>query len=94
MEYNITRHRKAYERDGSTRPQPFDLIEHVNDIVTVNDDAIVEAMGLIFQRLKLVVEPSAAVPLAAVLADKVDVDQCRVGIVLSGGNTDLDKLPW
>jgi threonine dehydratase len=73
----------------------FPLIQqHVNDIVTVNDDAIVEAMGLIFQRLKLVVEPSAAVPLAAVLADKVDVDQCRVGIILSGGNTDLDKLPW
>lgn len=73
----------------------FPLIQkHVDEIVTVTDEEIVQAMVLIFQRLKLVVEPSAAVPLAAVLADKVDVDQCRVGIVLSGGNLDLDKLPW
>ena len=67
---------------------------HVRDIVTVSDDAIVRAMRLVWERMKIVIEPSAAVPLAAVLERKLDVDGKRIGIILSGGNLDLDKLPW
>ncbi len=67
---------------------------HVQRIVTVDDSAVVEAMQRIFERLKLVVEPSAAVPLAAVLAGALEVSGQRLGILLSGGNIDLDHLPW
>ena len=68
--------------------------EHVDAIVTVSEAAIVEAMRLLWSRLKIVVEPSAAVPFAALLEHKVDVSGARVGIILSGGNVDLDALPW
>lgn len=64
------------------------------DVVTVSEDAIVHAMRWIWERMKLVVEPSAAVPLAAVFEGKVSVAGQRVGILLSGGNVDLDRLPW
>jgi threonine dehydratase len=70
--------------------------DHVQRIFTVTDDEIITAMRLIWQRMKLVIEPSAAVPLAAVLSSafrEVD-DADRVGVVLSGGNVDLDRLPW
>jgi threonine dehydratase len=66
----------------------------VREIVTVSDADTVAAMRLIWERMKLVVEPSAAVPLGALLAGRVDVSGRRVGIVLSGGNVDLDRLPW
>ncbi len=66
----------------------------VDDIVTVKEESIVEAMRLIFERMKILVEPSAAVPLAAVLEKRVDVKGKRVGIILSGGNVDLNHLPW
>jgi threonine dehydratase len=70
------------------------LRRHVERIVTVEEDAIVAAMRLLWQRAKLLVEPSAAVPLAALLAGALPVEGLRVGIVLSGGNVDLDRLPW
>jgi threonine dehydratase len=66
----------------------------VREIVTVSEEAIVEAMRCIWERMKIVVEPSSAVPLAALLSKKVDVAGKRVGIILSGGNVDLLKLPW
>lgn len=73
----------------------FEVIRHrVREIVTVGDEAIVAAMRLLWERMKIVVEPSAAVPLAAVLAHRLDVAGRRVGIILSGGNVDLDRLPW
>jgi threonine dehydratase len=70
--------------------------EHVERILTVSDAAIVRAMRLIWERMKLVVEPSAAVPLAALLekGGEAEIAGRRVGIVLSGGNVDLDRLPW
>jgi threonine dehydratase len=67
---------------------------HVDDIVTVEDHIIIEAMRLIWERMKLVVEPSAAVPLAALLAGRLEVGGLRIGVILSGGNVDLDRLPW
>jgi len=66
----------------------------VDDIVKVKEESIVEAMRLIFERMKIVVEPSAAVPLAAVLEKKLDVKGKKTGIILSGGNVDLNHLPW
>jgi threonine dehydratase len=73
----------------------FPIIEeHVERIVTVGEQAIVDAMRLIWERAKTVVEPSAAVPFAALLEGGVDLSGKRVGIILSGGNVDLAQLPW
>jgi len=63
-------------------------------ILTVDEPTIVEAMRLLWERAKILVEPSAAVPLAAVLANRDRFEGRRVGLILSGGNTNLDKLPW
>jgi threonine dehydratase len=68
--------------------------DKVDDIVTVSEEKIVEAMRLIWERMKIVIEPSSAVPLAAILEKKVNVHKKRVGIILSGGNLDLDNLPF
>jgi threonine dehydratase len=65
---------------------------HVTDIVTVDDDQIVTAMRWVWERLKLVIEPSAAVPIAAIHAGLIPGD--RIGVILTGGNVDLDHLPW
>jgi threonine dehydratase len=73
----------------------FPLIaRHVDDIVTVSEEAIVNAMRLAWEVLKVVIEPSSAVPLAAILAERVPVAGKSVGVILSGGNVDLDNLPW
>jgi threonine dehydratase len=68
--------------------------ENVDDIVTVSEDKIVEAMRLIWERMKIIIEPSSAVPLAAILEGKLNVSGKKVGIILSGGNLDLGKLPF
>jgi threonine dehydratase len=70
------------------------ICEYVDDVVTVSDDAIVKSMRATWEIMKIVVEPSGAVPFAALLEDKVDFKGKRVGIILSGGNLDLDALPW
>jgi threonine dehydratase/serine racemase len=64
------------------------------DVVTATEETIVRAMRLIWEHLKVVTEPSAAVPLAGVLAAAGRFRGRRVGIVLTGGNLDLDHLPW
>ncbi|MHB9143289.1 MAG: hypothetical protein ACYC25_15575 [Paludibacter sp.] len=51
-------------------------------------------MRMIWERMKIIIEPSSAVPLAAILENKIDVEGKRIGIVLSGGNVDLGKLPF
>jgi threonine dehydratase len=68
--------------------------KHVAEIVTVDDEATVRAMRFVWERMKIVVEPSAAVPVAALLDAKVEEAGKRVGVILSGGNVDLDRLPW
>ncbi|MEM5811103.1 MAG: pyridoxal-phosphate dependent enzyme, partial [Candidatus Aenigmatarchaeota archaeon] len=65
--------------------------EHVKEIITVTDEEIVHAMRLIWERLKIIIEPSCAVPFAAVLKAKEKFAGKRVGIILSGGNVDLDR---
>ena len=75
--------------------KPFAEIQrHVDDIVTVSEKAIVNAMRLIWEVMKLIVEPSGAVSYAAVLEEKLDLKAQKAGVVLSGGNLDLDGLPW
>ena len=66
----------------------------VDDIVTVSEEAIVSAMRTIWETMKIVIEPSSAVPYAAIQESKIDVGGKRVGIILTGGNIDLDSLPW
>jgi len=65
-----------------------------DDIVCVSEEDIVHAMRVLWERMKIIVEPSAAVPLAALLQQRVALAGERVGIILSGGNVDLDALPW
>ena len=69
------------------------LRRHVADVLLVDDGQVAAAMRLLWERMKLVVEPSGAVPLATVLANPERFAGRRVGIVLSGGNVDLDALP-
>ena len=66
--------------------------EYVKDILTVNDEEIVSSMRLVYERMKLVVEPSGVVPLAALVKNKELFTGKRVGIVFSGGNVELKKL--
>ena len=68
--------------------------QYVSEIATVSEDAMIHAMRLVWERMKVVIEPSAAVPLGALLEKKVAVDGKKVGIIFSGGNVDLGKLPW
>ncbi len=73
----------------------FNIIkQNVDDILTVTEEQIIEAMTLMWTRMKIVVEPSSAVPLAAVLANRKKFSGKKVAIIVSGGNADLSKLPF
>lgn len=73
----------------------FSIIQsRVERIVTVSEQGIVDAMKFIWERAKIVIEPSAAVAVAALWEKKVDLSGSKVGVILSGGNVDLGKLPW
>jgi threonine dehydratase len=67
---------------------------YVDDIVTVSEEAIISAMRTIWETMKIIIEPSAAVPYAAIADGVIDVNGKRTGIILTGGNVDLDTLPW
>ena len=67
---------------------------HVYDVFTATEDEIIEAMKLIWKRMKIVMKPSSAVPLATILANPEVFKGRRVGVIITGGNVDLDKLPW
>lgn len=68
--------------------------KHVEDILIATEQEIIDAMKLIWQRMKIVIEPSSAVPLATILKNKNIFSGKRVGVIITGGNVDLDKLPW
>lgn len=73
----------------------FELVQrYVDDVVTVSDEAIMAAMRALWETMKIVVEASGAVPYAAVLEERLELRGKRVGLVLTGGNVDLDALPW
>ncbi len=67
---------------------------HVTDIFTATEQEIIDAMRLIWQRMKIVMEPSSAVPLATILKNKDVFAGKRIGVIITGGNVDLGKLPW
>lgn len=67
---------------------------HVTDILTASEVEIIEAMKLIWKRMKIVMEPSSAVPLATILRNPEVFRGKRVGVIITGGNVDLEKLPW
>lgn len=74
---------------------PFSIIkEHVDDIVTVSEESIIEAMRYIWERLNIIIEPSCAVPVAAIFEKNIDIANKKIGIIITGGNVDLDNLPW
>jgi len=82
--------------DGARTPSlgeiTFPLVrQYVDDMVTVSETAILQAMYVLWERLKLVVEPTGALPLAALLENRVAVAGRRVGLILSGGNVDLRR---
>ena len=67
---------------------------HVTDILTATEEEIVAAMKLIWLRMKIVIEPSSAVTLATILKNPDVFKGKRIGVIITGGNVDLDKLPW
>jgi threonine dehydratase len=72
---------------------PFDVMcQRVDDVVLVTDHDIVDAMRFLFERMKVVAEPSGAIATAALLAGHLRVEGARVGVILSGGNVDSDRL--
>jgi threonine dehydratase len=80
---------------ASLGAQPFaEIRRYVDDIVTVSEEAIVSSMRRIWEVMKIVVEPSGAVGYAGVAAEGFRAQGRKIGIVLSGGNLDLDHLPW
>lgn len=73
----------------------FSIIrKNVSEVITVEEETIISAMRMIWERMKIIVEPSAAVPLAVVLENKKKFLGKRIGLILSGGNVDLNNLPW
>jgi len=79
----------------SLSPRTFRIIqEHVETIITVSEKEIIDAMKLVWERMKIIIEPSSAVPIAAVLNSKSLFKNMRIGIIISGGNVDLSNLPF
>jgi threonine dehydratase len=83
--------------DGARTSSPGDLtfpliMHYVADVLTVDDSELVRAMAFLWERLKVVVEPTGALGAAALFESKLDVTGRRVGVILSGGNADLRQL--
>jgi threonine dehydratase len=73
----------------------FPIIQqNVEQIVTVSEQGIIDSMKFIWERAKIVIEPSAAVAVAVLWEKKIDLSGLKIGVILSGGNVDLNKLPW
>ena len=68
--------------------------ERVEQIVTVSEQGIVDSMKFVWERVKIVIEPSAAVAVGVLWERKIDLSGLKIGVILSGGNVDLEKLPW
>ncbi|MFV2038458.1 MAG: pyridoxal-phosphate dependent enzyme, partial [Paracoccaceae bacterium] len=79
----------------SLRPRTWHFVSNfVTDVLIVTEQEIIEAMRLTWQRMKIVIEPSSAVAVAAILKNPETFANKRVGVILTGGNVDLNKLPW
>jgi len=79
----------------SLRPRTWHFVSnHVTDVLLCSEQEIIDAMRLTWQRMKIVIEPSCAVPLAVILRNPEIFAGKRVGVVITGGNVDMNKLPW
>ena len=79
----------------SMRPRTWHFVsQYVTDVLLASEEEIIDAMYLTWQRMKIVIEPSSAVPLATILKNKDIFAGKRVGVIITGGNVDLKKLPW
>jgi threonine dehydratase len=73
----------------------FPIVQQcVEQVVTVSEQGIIDCMKFIWERAKIIIEPSAAVAVAVLWEKKIDLSGLNVGVILSGGNVDLEKLPW
>ena len=68
--------------------------DHIDNIVTVPEESIIRDMRNVWERMKIIIEPSCAVPVSAIMDGNVDVEGKKVGVIITGGNVDLDELPW
>ena len=95
IETNITANTIADGLKTQLGDANFPIIKkHVSSIIRVTEKEIINAMQLIYERMKIIVEPSSAVAFAALLTDKKQFKGKKVGIIISGGNVDLSKLPF
>jgi len=79
----------------SLRPRTWHFVsKYVDEVLLASEEEIINAMYLTWQRMKIVIEPSCAVPLAVILKNKKLFEGRRVGVIITGGNVDLKKLPW
>ncbi|MFB3059349.1 MAG: pyridoxal-phosphate dependent enzyme, partial [Gammaproteobacteria bacterium] len=77
------------------RPRTWHFVStFVSDVLLASEEEIIDAMYLTWQRMKIVIEPSSAVALATILKNKQLFEGKRVGVIVTGGNVDLKKLPW
>jgi threonine dehydratase len=73
----------------------FDILRrHAHAILAVSEEGIIQTMRHVWERMKIVIEPSSAVPVAALWEHRSEIPGTRIGIIISGGNLDLDRLPW
>ena len=73
----------------------FPIIQsYVEEVITLTEEEIIESMKMIWERMKIVVEPSCSITLAAVLKSRDRFAGKKVGLIISGGNVDLERLPW
>ena len=73
----------------------FPIIQkYVKDIFTVSEQEIIDALRLIWERMKIIIEPSCAVPLAAILKNKATFKGKKIGVIITGGNVDVKNLPF
>ena len=73
----------------------FPIIQqHVEQIVMVSEQGIIDSMKFIWERTKIIIEPSSAVAVGVLWDKRIDLRGLKVGVILSGGNVDLEKLPW
>ena len=73
----------------------FPIIQkHVKEIITLSEEEILNSMKMIWERLKIIVEPSCSISLAAIIKNKDKFSGKNVGLIMSGGNVDLNQIPW
>lgn len=79
----------------SLSEKTFGIIkENVSEIITVSEESIIKAMRIVWERMKIIIEPSSAVPFAAILDNQTRFSGRRIGLIISGGNVDLSRLPF